>query len=57
MRLQQFFGYYLKGEPEPEWMIHGIPFLDKPGAVIPTDVDSADSDADQPESASPNAYQ
>jgi len=29
MRLQQFFGYYLKGAPEPEWMEKGIPYLQK----------------------------
>jgi len=34
LRLQQFFDYYLKGAPEPEWMVHGIPYLDKDGVVI-----------------------
>jgi hypothetical protein len=34
MRLQQFFDYYLKGAPKPEWMEHGIPYLEKQGAVI-----------------------
>ena len=28
-RMQQFFDHYLKGEPEPEWMAHGIPAVDK----------------------------
>jgi hypothetical protein len=28
-RLQQFFGYYLKGDPPPVWMTKGIPFLQK----------------------------
>ncbi len=34
MRLQQFFDYYLKGATKPDWMEHGIPYLDKAGAVI-----------------------
>ncbi len=25
IRLDQFFGYYLKGEPAPKWMVEGIP--------------------------------
>jgi dipeptidyl aminopeptidase/acylaminoacyl peptidase len=29
VRMQQFFDYYLKGAPEPDWMVHGIPYLDK----------------------------
>jgi dipeptidyl aminopeptidase/acylaminoacyl peptidase len=29
VRMQQFFDYYLKGAPEPDWMIHGIPYLDR----------------------------
>ncbi|HZS57269.1 MAG TPA: prolyl oligopeptidase family serine peptidase [Bryobacteraceae bacterium] len=33
MRLQQFFDYYLKGAPEPDWMEHGIPYIEKQGAV------------------------
>ena len=28
-RLQQFFDYYLKGEPEPAWMRDGVPSLKK----------------------------
>ncbi len=31
LRLQQFFDYQLKGAPEPDWMKHGIPYLEKPG--------------------------
>ncbi len=34
MRLQQFFDYYLKGAPKPDWMEHGIPYLDKQGVAI-----------------------
>ena len=26
MRMQQFFDYHLRGYPEPDWMIHGIPY-------------------------------
>jgi hypothetical protein len=36
VRLQQFFDYNLKGAPKPEWVEHGIPFIEKAGAV-PTD--------------------
>ncbi|HZF67094.1 MAG TPA: prolyl oligopeptidase family serine peptidase [Gemmatirosa sp.] len=28
-RMQQFFAHHLKGEPAPEWMRQGIPFLQK----------------------------
>ncbi len=33
VRLQQFFDYYLKGAPKPEWMENGIPFIDKQGVL------------------------
>jgi dipeptidyl aminopeptidase/acylaminoacyl peptidase len=29
MRMQQFFDYHLRGYPEPDWMIHGIPYQQK----------------------------
>jgi dipeptidyl aminopeptidase/acylaminoacyl peptidase len=29
MRMQQFFDHHLKGAPAPEWMVRGIPFLEK----------------------------
>ncbi len=29
MRMQQFFGHHLKGDPKPAWMQSGIPFLEK----------------------------
>ncbi|MBP5333983.1 MAG: S9 family peptidase [Bacteroidales bacterium] len=29
IRLQQFFDYYLKGEPEPAWMKYGVPSAKK----------------------------
>jgi dipeptidyl aminopeptidase/acylaminoacyl peptidase len=29
MRLQQFFDHFLKGAPEPEWMVNGIPYLER----------------------------
>lgn len=42
MRMQQFFDYHLRGFPEPDWMIHGIPYLRKgrdqlghPAGVLP----------------------
>lgn len=28
MRMQQFFDHYLKGGPRPEWMDHGIPYIE-----------------------------
>ncbi len=39
LRLQQFFGYYLKGDPEPGWMKNGIPYLEKPGAAAALDAE------------------
>lgn len=33
LRLQQYFDYYLKGAPKPDWMERGIPYLEKPGAA------------------------
>ncbi|HEU4390109.1 MAG TPA: prolyl oligopeptidase family serine peptidase, partial [Blastocatellia bacterium] len=29
MRLQQFFDHFLKGAPAPDWMEHGIPYLER----------------------------
>jgi dipeptidyl aminopeptidase/acylaminoacyl peptidase len=29
MRMSQFFDYELKGAPKPDWMEHGIPYLEK----------------------------
>jgi len=29
MRLQQFFDHFLKGAAEPEWMVRGIPYLER----------------------------
>lgn len=29
LRLFQFFGHYLKGEPKPKWMEKGIPFIER----------------------------
>jgi len=28
-RMEQFYDHYLKGEPAPDWMVHGVPFLQK----------------------------
>ncbi|HWA34093.1 MAG TPA: prolyl oligopeptidase family serine peptidase [Cyclobacteriaceae bacterium] len=28
-RMMQFFDYYLKGAPEPEWMLKGVPAIEK----------------------------
>jgi dipeptidyl aminopeptidase/acylaminoacyl peptidase len=37
LRLQQFFDYYLKGAAKPDWMEHGIPYLEKEGATVSAD--------------------
>ena len=37
LHLQEYFDYYLKGAPKPDWMEHGIPYLQKPGAIPDTD--------------------
>jgi dipeptidyl aminopeptidase/acylaminoacyl peptidase len=29
VRMQQFFDHFLKGESKPEWMVKGIPFLER----------------------------
>ena len=34
VRLQQYFDYYLKDGPKPEWMERGIPYLEKPGVTV-----------------------
>ena len=39
--MQQFFGYHLKGEPMPDWMKHGIPFLQKGRDQIATTTEAA----------------
>jgi dienelactone hydrolase len=28
-RMEQFYDHYLKGAPAPDWMVHGVPFLQK----------------------------
>jgi dipeptidyl aminopeptidase/acylaminoacyl peptidase len=30
LRLEQFFGHHLRGEPAPRWMTDGVPYLAKP---------------------------
>ena len=37
LRLQQYFDHYLKGAPAPDWMVHGISYLDKQSALAATD--------------------
>ena len=29
IRLQEYFDHYLKGAPAPDWMVKGVPYLDK----------------------------
>jgi hypothetical protein len=31
-----WFNHYLKGEPAPEWIRNGVPFLDKDKRIITT---------------------
>ena len=38
VRLQEFFDYYLKAADKPEWMQHGVPYIEKQG-VTATDAD------------------
>ena len=37
VRLQQYFDYELKGAPKPDWMEHGIPYLERTGEKSSTD--------------------
>ena len=37
LHLQEYFDYYLKGAAKPDWMEHGIPYLQKPGVTTETD--------------------
>jgi len=30
-RINEWFGHYLKGEPAPEWITTGVPYLEQPG--------------------------
>lgn len=53
-RMQQFFAHHLKGEPAPEWMRSGIPFLQKgrdqlqPAAAVPAVGGGATSQTSMP---------
>jgi len=29
-RMMEFYGYHLKGNPAPDWMVNGVPYLKKP---------------------------
>jgi hypothetical protein len=33
-RMHQFFEHFLKGAPAPDWMTHGIPFLERDDAEL-----------------------
>ena len=35
IRMAQFFDYELKGAPEPNWMVKGIPYLHTPEQMVP----------------------
>ncbi|MCZ6507215.1 MAG: hypothetical protein O7A04_04090, partial [Acidobacteria bacterium] len=28
VRMREFFGYHLKGEPAPQWLLEGVPHLE-----------------------------
>ncbi|WP_284352092.1 S9 family peptidase [Roseisolibacter agri] len=53
-RMQQFFAHHLKGEPAPDWMRNGIPFLQKgrdqlqPPAAVPAVGGAATSQSSAP---------
>jgi dipeptidyl aminopeptidase/acylaminoacyl peptidase len=50
LRMQQFFGHHLKGDPMPDWMRDGIPFLQKGRDQIATEAEPATAGATaQPE--------
>ena len=45
VRLQQYFDDFLKGAPKPEWMEHGIPYLEgHPGGVAAAVAEEAGSE-------------
>jgi hypothetical protein len=29
IRMQQYFDHFLKGAPAPDWMEHGVPYLER----------------------------
>lgn len=47
MRMQQFFDYHLRGYPEPEWMIHGIPYRMRGREQLQTTATQAGGTPDQ----------
>jgi dipeptidyl aminopeptidase/acylaminoacyl peptidase len=56
-RMQQFFGHHLKGEPAPDWMREGVPFLRKgrdqlaPAATVAGAAPGREPAAGQPQPA------
>jgi len=36
IRLQQYFDHYLKGAPAPDWMQHGVPYIDRERTALST---------------------
>lgn len=34
VRMQEYFDHFLKGAPAPDWMVHGIPYLDRDGEKV-----------------------
>lgn len=34
-RFFQFFGHYLRGDPAPEWITRGVPYLEKAASLEP----------------------
>ena len=48
MRMQQFFANKLKGAPPPDWMVKGIPFLEKGrDQIVPPKITPNSPDADR----------
>ena len=48
MKMQQFFGNKLKGEPMPDWMKRGIPYLEKGKDQVKMGTPSATGGKDEP---------
>lgn len=36
IRLQQYFDHYLKGAPAPDWMQHGVPYIERERTALST---------------------
>ncbi len=53
MKMQQFFGNKLKGEPAPDWMKRGIPYLEKGKDQVKMTPAGANGGKDEPATKTP----